>query len=354
MKTKYILKPFELFFIILNISTYKIFTGYASLFPQKSGSSAPISAFFSGMLVFLIVFLMLSLCEKKGEKSIIFLTPVKLRLPFFLLVFVYLIFSSASTLRFTEELIKAVSFPTAPLSYLAIIIISAVVICFAQGFDAVSRLHSIIIPLAVVLTLPILISASRYGTLSNLFPILGYGVSETFSTALSGAGLYGDIIILFLLFPFFDQETNYKKTALFALGTGIIINTVIITVFTILTPYTVSGTISHPFLQLVKLFSAGRFFQRIDGYFMYAISGCGILSITLNLATISYLAKQVFSLPKIRPLSYPLGLLTLFLSIIITNRETALTLSTNGLFVLFPIVLTAIFLILLFKRRKKI
>ena len=354
MKTKYILKPFELFFIILNVSTYKIFTGYASLFPQNSGSSAPISALLSGILVFFIIFLLLSLCGKNGEKSVISLTPVKLRLPFFLLIFAYLIFSSASTLRFTEELIKAVSFPTAPLAYIAIIIISAVVICCAQGFDAVSRLHSIIIPLAIALTLPILISSSRYGTVSNLFPIWGYGVSETFSTALLGTGLYGDIIILFLLFPFCDLETRYKKTALFSLGTGIIINTVIIAVFTILTPYTVSGTISHPFLQLVKLFSAGRFFQRIDGYFMYAISGCGILSIALNLAIISYYAKQVFSLPKIRPLSYPLGLLTLFVSIIITNRETALYLSTNGLFIFFPFILMAIFITLLFKRRKKI
>ena len=354
MKTKYFLKPFELFFIILNISTYKIFTGYASLFPQKSGSSAPISALLSGTLVFFIVLLLLSLCEKKGEKSIIFLTPVKLRLPFFLFIFAYLLFSSASTLRFTEELIKAVSFPTAPLTYIAIIIISAVVICCAQGFDAVSRLHSIIIPLAIALTLPILISSSRYGTAYNLFPILGYGVSETFSTALLGAGLYGDIIILFLLFPFCNEETCYKKTALFSLGTGVIINTAIITVFTLLTPYTVSQTISHPFLQLVKLFSAGRFFQRIDGYFMYAVSGCGILSVALNFAVISYLAKQTFSLPKMRPLSYPLGLLTLLLSVIITNRETALTLSTNGLFIFFPFVLLAIFLILLFKRRKKI
>ncbi len=354
MKKKYFLKPFELFFIVLNISTYKIFTGYASLFPQNAGSSAPISALLSGILVFLIIFLLLTLCEKKGAKSVIYLTPFRLRLPLFLLLFAYLLFSSASTLRLTGELIKAVSFPTAPLSYIMVIILSAVVLCCAQGFDAVSRLHSIIIPLSVVLTLPILISSSGYGDFSNLFPFLGYGVSQTLSTALLSLGLYGDTVILFMLLPFCNRETNFKKTALFSLGTGIIINTAIITVFTLLTPYTVSLTISHPFLQLVKLFSAGRFFQRIDGYFMYAVSGCGILSLALNFAIISYSAKQVFSLPKIRPLSYPLGLLTLFLSIIVVNRETALNLSTNGLFVLFPLVLLTISLVLLFKRRKNI
>jgi len=357
LKTKYFLKPFELFFIILNITTYKIFTGYASILPRHSGSSAPLSALISGIIIFTIIYVLLSLCEKNGKKSVLTLAPTKIRLPIFLLLAFYLLCSSASILRFTVELIKEIAFPSAPPSYIMLIILITVVICCAQGFDAIGRLHSIIIPISVTLAIPILILSCRYGNIGNLFPFLGYGVTRTISGGLSSLSLYGDVIILFMLFPFCNHETHLKRTALISLGTGILINISVISVFTFLTPYTVSDKIAHPFLQLVKLFSAGRFLQRIDGYFLYAISGCAILSLALNFFIFSFGAKQVFSLQKTRPLSYPLALFTLFGALIFTNREYAFKINTSILLFLFTFLLLTISIVILYsymKERKKV
>lgn len=355
MNSKYFIRPFELFFIILNISTYKIFTGYASVLPKTCGSSAPLSALLSGGFVWLIIWGLLSFYNQKNADTIIDVAPKQIRIPLFIILALSLIFSAISTLRLTVELIKSVSFPTAPLSFIGLIVISCVVICCAQGFDAIARLHSIIIPILFVLTLPVLLCAIPNGIIANLFPYSGYGISQTFKGALNSTGLYSDIIILFLIMPFCKKDSHYKKTVLLALATGILFNTSVITVFTMLTPYSVSQTVLHPVLQLVKLFSAGRFFQRVDGYFMYAVSGCGILSLALIFFSLSYSAGQLFNLPKTRPVAYPLGLICLFSALLISNRESAFNIIESGLGIILAISIFAIGIILFSNtpRRKK-
>ena len=357
LTSKYTLKPFELFFIILNLSTCRIFTEYASFLPRNSGSSAPFSALFSGIIVFLIVRFLILICEKNNVESILNLLPNKLRIPFFLILFSYLTFSSVSNLMFAGDLIKEIAFPSAPMIFILLIILLGAVVCCSQGFNAISRLHSIIIPLSVFLILPVLLFSLAYGKTDNLFPLYGYGLSTTFSNSIFSMGLYGDIIVLFLLLPFCNKKTYLRKNALFSLASAIVINTSIITVFTLLTPYSVTNTITHPYLELVKLFSAGRFFQRVDGYFLYIFCGCAVLSIATIFFVMSYSAKETFSLPKLRPLPYSFALTTLFSALIICSSENSFIINVFGLLTLFIsviIILTIISVWLILKRRKKL
>lgn len=337
MQEKYFMKRWELACIILNLSTYKIFTGYGRIFSDISGPAAALTAISSGALAWLIIWGLMTLYEKQGGKTLIDLAGERLgkvgkNLAFGALI-LYLILSSASTLYQTGELIKAVSFPTAPLLFVFLIVALGAVICCAQGFDAIGRIHSLIIPISLVLAVVVLAFAIPNGRVSNLSPYLGYGAESTFLRGLSSIGIYGDLIILFMLSPFAKSETNFRKTTLISLAGGVLFNVIVILAFTLLTPYKVADTISQPYLQLVKLFSAGRFFQRIDGYFMYIASGCGILALATNIFFSSYGAKQALCLPKIRPLAYSLGLLVIFLSLSFENREVAYSLAKNGLWV---------------------
>ena len=274
----------------------------------------------------------------------------------FIILALYLLFSSSLTLRETGELISAVSFPTAPIIFILLIVVLGAVVCCAQGFNAIANCHSVIIPITLLIGGAVLIMSFSKGEISYLTPYLGYGIENTFIKGLSSIGLYSDLIILFMLFPFTKGKASYKRTALWSIGAGVLINTLVILGFTMIAPYAVADTISHPFMQLVKLFSLGRFFQRIDGYFMYAIAGCGILSLARNIFFISYGAKEVFALPKTRPLSYSLGLLVMFLSLLPKSRERANFIAGASLWpfmgAVFLIAL-AVGIVYAFKRRKK-
>lgn len=357
MQEKYYMQKWELACIILNLATYKTITGYSRIFADISGPAAALTALFSGALVYLLLWGLLKLYSKTKKKTILELAEKKFgkraKYLCFCVLFIYLIFSAAITLRETGEFIKAVSFPTAPLSFVFLLIAIGAILCCALGFDALGRTHSVIIPISIFAILIIPLFAIPKGQISNLFPYLGYGAKSTFIKGLSGIGLYSDLIILFLLAPFSGKETDFKKTALFSSGAGIIINILIVFACTLTAPYTVSGTIVHPFHQLIKLFSAGRFFQRIDGYFMCLAAICSILTLAINIFFASYSAKETFNLPKMRPLAYPLGAIITFLALIYRSREGVYAVAKMWLWIWFAIIFLSVAIILILPRLKR-
>lgn len=357
MQQKYYMRKWELACIILNLATYKTITGYSRIFADISGPAATLTAFFSGALVFLLLWGLLTLYTRTNRKTILELAEKKFgkwaKYLCFCVLFIYLIFSAAVTLRETGEFIKAVSFPTAPLSFVFLLIVIGAILCCALGFDALGRTHSVIIPVSIFAIIIITLFAIPKGQISNLFPYLGYGAENTFVKGLSSAGLYSDLIILFLLAPFADRETDFKKTALLSSAVGIILNILIVFACTITAPYTVSGTIIHPFHQLIKLFSAGRFFQRIDGYFMYLAAICSILTLAINIFFASYSAKETFNLPKMRPLAFPLGAIITFLALIYRSREGVYAVAKTWLWIWFAVIFFLIGIILILPRLKR-
>ncbi len=333
MQEKYLMKNWELAAIVLNLSTFKIFTGYSRIFPDISGSAATLTAVFSGVIAFLIFLFLLNLYEKTGKETLISLAKEHFGKPgqyiLFFALSAYLLFSAALTLRETGEFIKAVSFPTAPLAFIFLFLMLGVTVCASQGFDAIGRTNSLILPTFLFAAIIIIVSAFFKGEASYLAPQLGYGIQSTFLKGLSSLGIYGDLIIMFMLAPFSQNTTSAKKTSLTALGIGILINIAVVFASNVTAPYTVSDKIIHPFAQLIKLFSAGRFFRRVDGYFMYLFAGCSILITALDIFFVAFSAKTVFSLPKLRPLAYPQVLIVLFSALFFTSRENAYTISKN-------------------------
>ena len=71
MQEKYYLRKWELSLIVINLSIYKIFTGYAKIFSDISGPAAPITALFSGVIVWLIVFGLFKIYEKNQNKTVV-------------------------------------------------------------------------------------------------------------------------------------------------------------------------------------------------------------------------------------------------------------------------------------------
>ncbi len=357
MQKKYYMRKWELICVILNLCVYKTVTGYSRIFAELSGPSSAITAVVTGGAAYLVIWGLLSLYKKEGSKTILEIAEAKTgsggKYALFTLLLVYLLLSSIVNLRETGEFIKAVSLPTAPLTFVFFIIVAGAVLCCAQGFDALGRAHSLIVPIALSGVVIITVFSFKNGEISNLFPYLGYGAESTFLKGFSAIGLYGDLIILLLLAPFSSKETDFKKTALGASAVGIIINITIILACTMATPYNVARGIEHPFHQLVKLFSVGSMLQRTDGYFMYLTAMCSILSLALNLFFASYMWGRAFKLPKIRPLCYPLGMIIIFGGLLFQSRESAYMWGKNYLWIWFAVIFTAAALTLILPKRRK-
>ena len=323
MQEKYYMGRFEIFFVVLNITAFKIITGYTRIFFEISGPAAFISAATVGVVVFLADLFLFWLFKKTStippEEILDYAFGHFCARAVKILFVIYFILTAAVLLRYSAEFVIAVAFPTAPAAFAAIFIIIGAVICAAQGFDAIVRTHAVVVPIFFAAIFILLIMSSPKSEISNLSPYLGYGAAQTFGKCFKGVGLYGSAASIFMLFPFAKSKKSFKKTAIFASAVGVLIIAAFILLFAAENDFTLAAETENPVFQMVKNVSAGQFFRRMDGYFMYIGAASAVLIISLNIFFSSYLIASEGKTEKIRPFNYSIGFIVLFLSLIPKN-----------------------------------
>ena len=118
----------------------------------------------------------------------------------------------------------------------------------------------------------------------NLFPLLGYGINETFLIGTSNIAVFSIFGFLYFLPPFLKEYNDFKKISIIATVISgvylILTSTLLLVVF----PYiTHSNELMSNYL-LARLVQYGDFIQRIDAIFIFV----------WILATLTYLSTAFF------------------------------------------------------------
>lgn len=129
---------------------------------------------------------------------------------------------------------------------------------------------------------------------------------------------YLEAVILLMLFPYVNQTKAAKKSFL----KGAIFGGFIIVLITFLCIIVLGSDFTarnmYPTFALAKQINIANFFQRIEAI----VAGMWFISIYFKLTICFYAASlglaQILNLKEYRPLTMPLGMIVLILSIIIT------------------------------------
>lgn len=302
--------------IITNLLTYRIFTRIPSLFPRTAGSAAAVSALYSAIIAFLIIWIISTTFCRLSHKNILDTAGAVFgkigRKLIALIILFYLGISSIIALGEFSEFTKLVSFPTAPLAFCAIFFFVAATLGAFGGFNALSRMHRLFIPLSVSVLTFVVISTLWKGDLSNLFPILGRGAENVFGKGISGVIMYTDITLLFLIAPSQNTPQENKRTLLTASAFSFLIVIAVMFAFTVRIPYPISAEGQFPVYLLFKQIHYGRFFQRIDAILLFAATLSGMLYLSLNLFFFTNILRTDFGLSDTKPVIFPLALAFFF------------------------------------------
>lgn len=338
MEEKYLLGKGRLFFIVLNTALSGTLTSGFGTF--RKGGSAALTAFVSGALAFFALYFVLTLIEKREAKSVLGLAKKGFRLPLAAVLGAYLIFSSAEKNVLFGELLKKAVFPTAPSVFVPLVLTASAVLCVAQGFDAVSRLHMLFVPVLLISLAFTLVFPFLKGSVTNVFPLFGQGISEILGNGIFSSGFYGDVLALVLLFPFGKEVKSFKKVTLSAFLTGALINLAAALAVSFAAPAEVTESIKIPYFFLVRLLMSVRGLQSFEGFFVFAVSGSFVLSLSVLIFLFSYLAFEELSLPKLRPVAYSAGLLSLLSALVIPRRffDKTLFFSAAALFIVLSVI----------------
>lgn len=328
MKTS-TLKGGEIFCLCISLTTFRIFTGLPLIFTNISGTGAPLSALLSGILAFAFV-----LFRYKGQ-SILSRTKTPLgRYTLSGLALIYLGVSALFTLTEFSRFAKATAFPTTPLWFISLFFIIAAGIGALKGTKPLLRICRYFVPVFVAVVFLVILSVLWKADLTNLFPLLGNGTSDTLSRGLSGILLYSDILLIFLIDQSSGYEDKARRFALWGTVLGIVVCFFTVLAFTAKIPYPLSKDGQFPFYLLMKEVYYGRFLQRIDAVVLLVSALWGMFSLCLHLSLMTKILKDTFEVTSKPAAIFPISAALFFLSIRGINNVFSILLYSAAAFAL--------------------
>jgi spore germination protein len=190
--------------------------------------------------------------------------------------------------------------------------------------------------------------------IKRVFPILGYGVNETFFSGMSNLFAFSGISYLYFLKPLLKEPKSFKKVSYISIGISSFY--LFLSVTTLLFSLADTLTINEvsPVYLLIRSTDFGRFLQRPDALFIlgWILSLMSYLSITVWI--ISNIFKKISKIQDSKPLVYSFSAL-IFIFALIPRNIAQIRFIQNTIFPYFTIILVFIisFIILVLANIKK-
>jgi spore germination protein KB len=240
---------------------------------------------------------------------------------FYVLYFLYL---SARVLRDFGEMLLTAFYPATPVFVINTVMMLLVVYTVRKGIEVLARTGELLFVFIVLLGISgfLLLSSSGIMQISNLEPVLEYGITPVIKTALT-QNLYfpfGEVVVFAMILPYLNRPEKAKRTGLLALGfSGIILALLTLVNISVLGVDLVSRS-PFPFLATIQTIEVADFLERLDVTFMIATVLGGFFKISVFFYVAVAGTANLFNIKESARLAYPMGVVLLLLSIMIASN----------------------------------
>ena len=114
---------------------------------------------------------------------------------------IHSIFISGILILSFVDTLKTIYLQNMPTELICLLFILVAILANQFGFKSVSRTNAILMPFILITIVVIFLSLFTDFVPQRIFPILGYGVNETFVSGASNIFAFGELILLFLIRP---------------------------------------------------------------------------------------------------------------------------------------------------------
>lgn len=180
----------------------------------------------------------------------------------------YFIFVCGILLLNFANTLKTVYLQDMPTSLICLVFILIALIANQFGFKNVSRINAIILPFIVVAILIIFFALSVRFVPERFFPVLGYGVNNTFVLGATNVFAFGEIILLLLMRSSYKDPKDVKRNGLTSVISSGIILFLSVTSLILIFPFATGGEGILSIYMITRSIQFGTFFQRVDAFFI--------------------------------------------------------------------------------------
>lgn len=264
---------------------------------NEIGSASILNIFYVTGIIFILTFIILKLFKNFESLDILdiadFLGGPFLKKILSLSFIGYCIFLSGLFIRDFSESLKIVYFHDFNISLIILIFLLGALIVNKFGFRKVIRCNFLILPTIIISIIIVGIASIPKFTYQRVFPILGYGASNTFLFGLTNISAFSDFIILYYLVPLLKDKKSFNKVSFISMGLSALFIICSIAILLLISNYSTSQSVLSIYLATRRI-SFGAFLQRPDSLFILI----WILSMFSYLALIICLSNYVFNKDK--------------------------------------------------------
>ena len=286
----------ELICIVFNTLIYRIFTDYPINYFKNAGSAAWLNAIVFGLIFLIIFWAILCAYDKISDIGLIeYLNKkfgkiaYKAASLFACVISAYFSVSLLISVCFT---LKTVTFNAMSSALVIILFVVGCGVAALCGRRAVCRIHSLFL-IGIILTIALtVVLTTENAYVSNLFPMLGKGIENTFIRGFVTIGNYCGILLIFFL-PTGNTKYSFKKTAFFSALAAVVLNIITILSISLNMSYELLPKLTVPIYPLTKAASIGKIPARLDFAYQWAFMTSAFLFLSLCFSVLSYGLKNL-------------------------------------------------------------
>lgn len=298
----------EATFLLLIVMLSHIILNLPNTIIKSTGSSAIINVLYISILTILFFLVINKLFSPFPGKDILdiseFVGGRFLKLLTCTIYTIYLLFAASILIVDFSEMLRIIYFQNAKTFIISLIFIIAAVIANKIGFKNIIKANTLFLPI-ILITVVFIFGASLKGTnYQRLFPILGYGVNETFLTGVSNVFSFAGLIILYLIKPSLKDEKKFKKIGLTAIIISAAYLLFSVAALLFLFPFLTEGVETLSVYMSTRAIQLGSVFQRTDAIFILIWIFTFLSYLSVVIGYIAKINKKTFSLSNSSPLVY--------------------------------------------------
>ncbi len=317
---KYKIGSIEAIFLIAIVILNHIVLNLPKNLIDSCGNATPLNIIYITILVFVFLYFILKLFNNFKGKDILdiseFLGGKVLKTIIGILFIGYFIIICATELRNFGEILKVVYFPKLPICLLVLIFLTIGVIANKYGGHSIIKSNLIVAPLIMINLLVAYFCISGRFIPEKIFPILGYGVNETFFSGISNIFAFTGLSYIYFLQPILKKQENFKTISYIGIGISSLylflsVTALVLSLSDVLTVDEIS-----PVYLLVRAANFGRFIQRADAIFFFGWILCLMSQVGITMLLISNIGKKTGNLEARFPICYAVATIIFIIALI--------------------------------------
>ncbi|MDW0117733.1 GerAB/ArcD/ProY family transporter [Sporosarcina thermotolerans] len=275
----------------------------------------------SSFVTLIPFFVLLGIVKKRnmGLTELIFTLMGKRMGTFVILLFFIIIFSSTViNSRSYTDVFNTMFYPKTPIPYLYVMLIGACFYIAKRGLENIARTAWIFTPIVLILMFSLVGFVYDDIALVRIYPIAGPGLTTILKESVVYSSIYGEIILLFALYPFIQKHKDMRVGTLFGWIISVMSVVVFMIIYTAVFDYPASQDIAYPFQQLSRMARIGTI-SHLESIYLAIATIASAIHFSIYLYLSAFFLSKVLHLNKFEPLLLPLAGLTVLLGMISPN-----------------------------------